>query len=59
MGEQCTVQSDMYSFGVMLIELTTLHLGRKRGEWQLPLAPHNCPQVRGHRGLVLAGWHWQ
>jgi hypothetical protein len=49
----------MYSFGVMLIELTTLHLGRKRGEWQLPLAPHNCPQVRGHRGLVLAGWHWQ
>jgi hypothetical protein len=56
MGEQCTVQSDIYSLGVLLIELTTLHLGRKRGEWQLPHAPRDCPQVRRQHGRMGAGW---
>ena len=49
MGQRCTLASDLYSFGVLLIELTTFDLGARRGDWRLPLAPEECPQV-GLRG---------
>ena len=45
MGEQCTLAADMYSFGILLIELTTQQPVEKRGEWRLPRAPRDCPQV--------------
>ena len=45
MGERCTVAADMYSFGILLVELTTQRLGDRRGEWELPRAPEECSQV--------------
>ena len=47
MGQRCTLAADCYSFGVLLIELLTQDLSRGRGEWRLPRAPEECPQVRG------------
>ena len=50
-GQRCTVAVDLFSFGVLLIELTTQQLAGKRGEWRLPRVPRDCPQVSpGHRG---------
>jgi serine/threonine protein kinase len=43
MGERCTLAADVYSFGVLLTELTTQRLVRKRDEWRLPRAPEECP----------------
>jgi serine/threonine protein kinase len=50
-GQRCSVAVDLFSFGVLLIELTTQQLAGKRGEWRLPRVPRDCPQVsHGHRG---------
>lgn len=45
MGQRCTLAADIYSLGVLLVELTTLSVVYKRGEWRLPRAPIDCPQV--------------
>ena len=45
LGEPCTPAVDMYSFGILLIELTTRQVVVRRGEWRLPAAPQECPQV--------------
>jgi len=59
MGQRCTTAADMYSFGVLLIELTTQRVGQQRFHWQLPRVPNDCPQVRWcmcrRRGWLL----WQ
>ena len=46
MGARCTLAADLHSFGVLLIELTTQQVVRHRGDWRLPRAPQECPQVR-------------
>ena len=54
MGQRCTLAADMYSFGVLLIELTTQELVVKRSCWRLPRAPEECPQVRPRcRAMLL------
>ncbi|PSC75913.1 5 -nucleotidase isoform B [Micractinium conductrix] len=40
---RCTVASDMFSFGVLLIEIATQTPVTRRGQWRLPLAP-KCSQ---------------
>ena len=45
MGMRCTLAADVYSFGLVLVELTTQRNLYRRGEWQLPRAPEDCPQV--------------
>ena len=45
MGEHCTLAADLYSFGVMLIELTTQELCERRGEWRLPRAPQGAKTI--------------
>ena len=35
------------SFGLLLAELTTRRLILKRGTWELPRVPDDCPQVGG------------
>ena len=46
LGERCRLASDVYSLGILLVELTTLTPVVKRGGWRMPSAPHDCPQVR-------------
>jgi hypothetical protein len=45
MGLRCTLAADVYSLGVLLVQLTTQHMGSKRGEWRLPHVPQECSQV--------------
>ena len=54
MGEQCTLSADLYSFGVLLIELATQQL-TTRGDRRLPQAPGDCPQVGGWVGGWVGG----
>jgi hypothetical protein len=51
MGQQCSLEADLYSFGILLIELITQEQISAHGECRLPHAPLECPQV---------GWrmHW-
>ena len=67
MGGQCTLAADLYSFGVLLIELTTQQL-TTRGDRRLPQAPGECPQVDcvcvcvcvcGGGALPRGGSKWQ
>ena len=53
-GQRCTLAVDLYSFGVLLVELCTHQQGQrqpqqlwceKRGGWRLPRVPQDCPQV--------------
>ena len=44
LGERCTMAADIYSLGIMLIELTTQTPVQRRGGWSLPDTPHtDCP----------------
>ena len=46
LGQRCTLAADLYSFGLLLIELTTQQLVTGRGKWRWPLVPQECPQAR-------------
>ena len=56
MGQRCTVAADLYSFGILLIELITQEQSKGRGGWRLPRAPEECPQVRERAGGLHAVW---
>ena len=43
-----------YSFGLLLVQLTTQEIVAKRGEWRLPRVPEECSQV-GLQGLWCGG----
>ena len=43
MGAPCSLVADMFSFGVLLTELTTGERAKVRGQWRLPRAPDECP----------------
>ena len=45
LGGRCSPAADVYSLGILLIELMTLAPVLRRGSWRLPSAPHECPQV--------------
>jgi len=45
LGQRCTLAADMYSFGVLLVELATGRVVTRRGNWQLPRAPEQCSQA--------------
>ena len=53
MGDQCTAASDLYAFGILLIELTTQVLVERRGSWRMPTAPQDCPQVMAGHGRKM------
>jgi hypothetical protein len=56
MGARCTLAADLYSFCVLLIELTTQQVVRHRGDWRLPRAPHECPQVSAVTAGLASNW---
>ena len=45
MGQRCTLAADLYSFGLLLVELTTQQLVTRRGKWRWPRVPQECPQA--------------
>ena len=46
LGHRCTLAADMYSFGLLLIQLATQQaVVQHRGDWRMPCAPDECPQV--------------
>jgi hypothetical protein len=45
LGKRCTLAADMYSFGVLLIELATGRAVTRRRDWRLPRPPEECSQV--------------
>ncbi|EFN50972.1 hypothetical protein CHLNCDRAFT_141610 [Chlorella variabilis] len=42
LGQRCTLTADIYSLGILLVELTTQQAVTRRGGWRLPLAPQEC-----------------
>ena len=45
LGERCSPAADVYSLGILLIELVTLAPVLRQSSWRMPSAPHECPQV--------------
>ncbi|EFN52572.1 hypothetical protein CHLNCDRAFT_138568 [Chlorella variabilis] len=45
LGQRCTLAADVYSLGILLVELTTQQAVTRRGEWRLPRAPEECSQA--------------
>ena len=45
LGQRCTLAADVYSLGLLLVQLTTGHIIRRRGDWRSPAVPDECPQV--------------
>ena len=45
LGGRCSPAADVYSLGILLIEIVTLAPVLRRSSWRLPSAPHECPQV--------------
>lgn len=43
LAQRCTLAADIYSLGLVLAELTTGQVVKRRGEWQLPRPPEECP----------------
>lgn len=61
LGHRCTLAADVYSFGLVLVELTTHTVMRRRGQWRLPRAPEECPQAStgcfcGEEGAANRRW---
>ena len=53
LGGRCSPAADVYSLGILLIEIVTLAPVLRRSSWRLPSAPHECPQVgEGGRSLL-------
>lgn len=52
LGKRCTLAADVYSLGILLIELTTQRAVLKRSDWRLPLPPGECSQVSGRHGQL-------
>lgn len=51
--------SSYHSLGLLLAELTTRQLIAKRGQWELPRVPEDCPQVgQGSTALIIACMRW-
>ncbi|PRW56560.1 S-adenosyl-L-methionine-dependent methyltransferase domain-containing [Chlorella sorokiniana] len=44
LGRRCTLAADMYSFGLLLVELLTRRVIIRRGDWELPRPGIDCPQ---------------
>jgi len=45
MGLRCTLAADMYSFGVLLVEVVTGRPVERRGDTQQPVLQQHCSQV--------------
>ena len=43
MGQRVSLAADVYSLGVLLMELLTREPILRRGAWRLPHAPTECP----------------
>ncbi|KAL4437186.1 hypothetical protein ABPG75_004325 [Micractinium tetrahymenae] len=43
LAQRCSLAADVYSLGLVLAELTTGQVVKRRGEWRLPRAPEECP----------------
>ena len=54
LGRRCTLAADVYSLGLLLVELTTGQVIARRGAWHLPHAPDDCPQARRQRVQLSA-----
>lgn len=59
MGLRCSLAADVYSLGLILVDLCTRNTagGRARGGLRLPRAPDDCPQARVAvlRGVLGSG----
>jgi hypothetical protein len=59
LGLRCTLATDVYSVGILLIELTTQVAVLKRGNWRLPNVPEECSEVSlfsWEPGCVCRSW---
>jgi len=45
-ARRCTLKSDIYSFGIVLLEIVTGVMPVTRGKTTTPQVPHDCPEVR-------------
>ncbi|KAL4423507.1 hypothetical protein ABPG77_003640 [Micractinium sp. CCAP 211/92] len=43
LAQRCSLAADVYSLGLVLAELTTGQVVKRRGEWQPPRPPDECP----------------
>lgn len=43
LGQRCTLAADVYALALLLVELTTMKVINRRGDWCLPRAPDDCP----------------
>jgi serine/threonine protein kinase len=53
LGQRCTLAADVYSFGVLLIELATGQAVTRRSSWRLPVAPGECSQASMPRDSAM------
>lgn len=43
LAQRCSLAADVYSLGLVLAELTTGQVVKRRGEWRPPRPPDECP----------------
>ena len=56
LGGRCSLAADVYSLGILLIEVVTLAPIQIINSWSLPSAPHECPQVGEGGSSLLVGF---